>query len=216
MRNERRVLVVGSGGREQSIAQSLSNSATHVFIAPGNAGTNFLGDNVSNIDLHREDTAEIVDIVRKNDISMVIVGPESWLEKEIGDVLETEKIPAIAPQKDRAILELDKVYTRLKCNEWGVPQPKFAYFSKIEEALGFIRGNNLAEGVVKVSGPAMGKGVTVCNSANELESAIISAKKNFGKAADKILIEERLYGQEVSYIGICDGKTFLPFTPAMD
>lgn len=216
------VLIVGGGGREQAVAQEYAKLGyiPKIMIAQGNAGTELIPHDkdheILNVDLPHNDVADIVDIAKRENVSVAFIGSEEWLKQGIGDILQKEGIPAIAPPIDRAILELDKTYTREMCSQWGVPQPKYAYFSDTMEALAFVTGYNLQEGVVKVAGPALGKGVTVCSSQEELFDAIKTAKESFGSAADRILIEEKLVGREVSYIGLSDGETFVPFTPALD
>ena len=167
-------LVVGSGGREQAVAQEYAKLPyiPRIMIAPGNAGTEFIphakDQEVVNVPLPHNDVADIVDIAKREDVKIVFVGSEEWLKQGIGDILKEEGIRAIAPELDRAVLELDKTYTREMCSLWGVPQPKYAYFSNEREAMAFVVGHNLQDGVVKAAGPALGKGVTVCSSQEEL------------------------------------------------
>lgn len=219
---EKTVLVVGSGGREASITEHIAASfqVKRVLVAPGIADPDSIGlkhnKEVRNMGLPHNNVCDIIDICRRLGVSMVVVGPEAWLEKELGDVLAEEGIPAIAPQKNRAMLELDKAYARNKCSEWGIPQPKYEVFVDPQEAKIFIEQRNLQEGVIKVSGPALGKGVEVCETQEAMLNAVKNARARFGSAADKILWEERLTGIEVSYIVLSDGKTFMPLTPAMD
>jgi phosphoribosylamine---glycine ligase len=223
MNNLEKILVVGEGGREQAFADYLAQSPQvgEVLVAPGNPGTQDISKRLNkllrNINIPGGTVAEVMDIVTTQNVDRVIVGSEHWLGLGLGDALVEKGIPATAPPENRAVLELSKAYAREMCQMWGVPQPLFYTFTDSEKAVKFVENEwQLDEGVVKVSGEAKGKGVKVCDNKIEMLQAIREAKKIFGAAADTLLIEERLYGPEVSYIVITDGINFYPFPPAMD
>lgn len=222
MKKEATVLIVGSDGRSQALAYAVGNSphVDRVVIAPGNAGTEYLAKKIRKSILNKEivcgNVSGVMNLVREIKPDFVVVSPETWLEKGLGDALEEKNINAIAPPTDRAILETDKAWTREQCRKWGVPQPEWQMFSDTVEALNFVDSWEKQEGVIKVAGLATGKGVAVCDNKAEMIEAIRTAREKFGPAAEKLLVEERLYGHEVSYIGLSDGKDFYPLTPAMD
>lgn len=217
------MLVVGEGGREQAFADYLSRSLDvgEVLVAPGNPGTEDLAASaaipMSNVDIRGGGVGGVMDIVKEKNVDRVVVGPESWLAMGLGNALVEKNIPAIAPPENRAILEVSKADARLMCRTWGVPQPDFHAYTDTKKAIEFIRDGWSADtGVVKASGEAKGKGVKVCATKKEMIEAVTSVKRDFGTAADTILIEERLYGPEVSYIVISDGVHFYALPPAMD
>lgn len=216
------VLVVGSGAREQAIAHSLisDSSIETVLVAPGNPGSDFLSvstqRSVDNVPLPDNTVGNVMDIVAKHAVGLVVVGPEEWLGKGLGDALAEKGIPAIAPQQEQAQLELSKAHARELARQWGVPQPRYVIFNDPEVAALYIKTNEIQAGVIKVSGPALGKGVAVCQTQAEMLVALSQARAKFGAAANEILVEELLFGTEVSYIVLCDGENFVPFTPAMD
>lgn len=216
------VLVVGSDGRSQALAYAIGKSphVDRIVIAPGNAGTENLakrtGTSILNKAIAGNNVSGVMDLVKEIKPDLVVVSPETWLEKGLGDALAEENVAAIAPPKDRAILETDKAWAREWCRKWGVPQPEFQIFTGFREALNFLDTWENKDGVVKVAGLAAGKGVVVCDNKEEMRQAVRTAQEKFGAAADKILIEERLYGKEVSYIVLCDGKNIYPLSPAQD
>lgn len=222
MMSKEKVLIVGSDSRSQALAYAVGQSphVDKVVVAPGNPGTQNLAKRTGKLIINEEivggSVSGVMDLVREIKPDLVVVSPETWLEKGLGDALEEENVNAIAPPTDRAILETDKAWTRRECQKWGVPQPEWYVFSDPTEALSFIDSWEKDEGVVKVAGLAAGKGVTVCDTKEEMREALRTAKRKFGSAAEKILVEERLYGKEVSYIVLCDGQTIYPLTPALD
>lgn len=216
------VLVVGSGAREQAIARSLigDSSVGRVIVAPGNPGSDFLSIStqkfVDTVPLPDNSVGNVMDVIAERDVGLVVVGPEEWLGKGLGNALAEKGIPAIAPPQEQAQLELSKAHARELARQWGVPQPGYVIFNDPEAAALYIRVNEIHAGVIKVSGPALGKGVAVCQSQAEMLVALSQARAKFGAAANEVLVEELLFGTEVSYIVLCDGENFVPFTPAMD
>lgn len=224
MKNNETVFIAGNDSRGLALAYAVARSPLvgEVFIAPGNeAGSDYLTKRlrkpITSLPLLAGTVGEIMELVRKRQPDLTIASSETWLDMALGDALFAEGFAAVAPKKEVAMLELDKAWSRQVCQEWGVPQPEFHVFEDPGKAVEFIRNTWTREdGVVKVAGPVMGKGVSVCDSRSEMIAAVEAAKKKFGTAADKILIEERLRGVEVSYIALCDGENLYPLVPAMD
>ncbi len=218
-----KVLVVDAGGRGNAIAHAFSRSerVKEIFVAPGNAGSEFFPKckHVEEVPSIRA-IDEIVKFARKKEVDFVYIGPEEPLSLGLVDRLEEEGIPAVGPKKEDTILEASKCWCKDFLKRIGVPIPYYKNFENPDEAKEFAR-EMFEEGkkvVVKADGLAAGKGVFVCDSLDEAYFAIdeIMVKKRFGRAGDRIVIEERLYGIEVAFTAISDGKTVKPFGHAKD
>ncbi|MEM2727208.1 MAG: phosphoribosylamine--glycine ligase [Archaeoglobaceae archaeon] len=217
------VLIVDAGGRGNAIAHAFSRSkrVKKVFVAPGNAGSEFFenceiakidGKPISSI----RDIENIVKFAKKN-VDLVFVGPEEPLSLGIIDRLEEEGVMAFGPKKGQTILEASKCWAKDFMKSIGVPIPEYKNFDDPEKAKEFIKNSSGAI-VVKADGLAAGKGVYVCDSVEEALRAVdeIMIEKKFGSAGDKIVIEEKLVGIEVAFTALCDGKKALPFGHAKD
>ncbi len=224
-----KVLVVDAGGRGNAIAHAFSRSekVKEVFVAPGNGGS-YLFPKCKQAELNGKKIPsiraieEIVAFAKKSEVDLVYVGPEEPLSLGIVDRLEEEGIPAVGPKKDATILEASKCWAKDFMKKIGVPIPAYWNFDDPDEAKEFAReyyksnlGKNL---VVKADGLAAGKGVFVCDSLEEVLFAIdeIMVRKRFGEAGNRIEIEERLYGIEVAFTALSDGKHVVPFGHAKD
>ncbi len=220
-----KVLVVDAGGRGNAIAHAFSRSdrVERVYVAPGNAGSEFFekceqaklnGKTVSSI----RAIDEIVAFAKKAEIDVAYVGPEEPLSLGLVDRLDEEGIPAVGPVKKATILEASKCWAKEFMKSIGVPVPEFRNFDDPEEAKEYVK-DVFSDGiVVKADGLAAGKGVYVCDSIDEAIRAIdeIMVRRKFGDAGKRVVIEERLRGIEVAWTGICDGKTVKPFGHAKD
>src|SRR5260221_1624033 len=216
------VAVIGKGGREQALIRRIAQSphVGSVIAIPGNPGSEYISEEVDkpiiNIRLSNEEVPNVMEIIDRCRASLVIVGPDAWLAKGLGNALEKRKTAAIAPTKEAAQLETSKVFTRKLCQKLGIQQPRFADFETIQDAIDYINQNNMTEGVIKADGLAEGKGAIVCDSRKEMFEAIYALRRKFPEASQKFLVEERVYGQETSYIVLTDGKNYKTLPPARD
>ncbi len=206
--------VIGSGGREHAICEKIleSEKVKKLYCFPGNAGTNLIA---TNVDIKIDDFNKIKDFVIKNKIDYLIVGPEKPLVEGIVDFFQKHNIKIFGPEKIAAQLEGSKIFTKKICEKYKIPTAKFGIFDKSKEANFFLKTSNFPI-VVKADGLAAGKGVYICEN---LESAINAVEEIFnGKfgIAKKVLIEEFLSGEEMSYFIISDGITFKKFQTAQD
>ena len=208
------VLIIGSGGREHALCASCKKSEyiNKIFCAPGNAGTDLIAKNIS-IDIN--DFQEITHFVKKNEIEIVIVGPEKPLVDGIVDYLEKNNIKTFGPSKLASKLEGSKIFTKELCDKYNIPTAKFGIFKNSNDANNFVEKCHLPI-VVKADGLASGKGVYICNKRDEAEIAIKEIFNGKFGLTNEILIEEFLDGEEMSFFIISDGETYFPFGTAQD
>ena len=206
--------IIGSGGREHALCSSLknSNNINNIYCIPGNAGTSLIAENKS-IDL--KDFKQIKDFVKKNNIDIVLVGPEQPLVDGIVDYLERYKIKVFGPSKLASQLEGSKIFTKNLCKKYNIPTANFGIFKNSEDANRFLEKCNLPI-VIKADGLASGKGVYICNNRDEGLTAIKEIFEGKFGLAEKILIEEFLEGEEMSFFIISDGKNYKTFGTAQD
>ncbi|MFH1639829.1 MAG: phosphoribosylamine--glycine ligase, partial [Chloroflexota bacterium] len=211
-----KILIVGGGGREHALTWKIAQSpkVTGLFVAPGNAGTAQIAQNIN---VGAEDIEELVRLAQEKDIGLVVVGPENPLADGIVDLLKEAGIPAFGPDKAAAQIEASKIFAKELMQKYNIPCARSAGFSSYAEAKKYIEQQK-APLVVKADGLAAGKGVTVAHSTEEALSALsnIMEAKAFGKAGDRVVVEEFLSGREVSSLFFTDGKTIVPMVPACD
>ena len=209
-----KVGIIGSGGREHAICQSISksNKIDKIYCFPGNAGTERIAENV-NISL--ENFENIKSIILKNEIDLIIVGPEKPLVNGLVDYLEKFNIKVFGPNKLASQLEGSKIFTKEICKKFNIPTAKFSIFYNSEDAQLFLKKTKYPV-VIKANNLASGKGVYIPK--NE-EEACIAVEEifngKFGKA-NNLLVEEFLEGEEMSFFTIHDGKNFKIFETAQD
>jgi phosphoribosylamine---glycine ligase len=211
-------LIIGSGGREHTLAWKLAQSPLigELFIAPGNAGTAQTGTNVP---IGAEDVAGLLAFARERAIGLTVVGPEGPLAAGIVDAFEGAGLRVFGPTQAAARLEASKAFAKAFMQEAGIATGEAKTFSDHDAARAALRATPMTGGVViKASGLAAGKGVIVCETRDEAEAALqsIMQERAFGAAGDEVLIEERLEGPEVSLLAFCDGQTAVPMLPARD
>ena len=211
-----KILVVGGGGREHALCWKIKKSplVEKVYCAPGNAGIS----KVANcIDIEASDLEGLKDFAIKNRIDLTVVGPELPLTLGIVDLFEDNKLKIFGPDKAASELEGSKVFSKNLMKNYSIPTADYETFTDLNEALNWI---NEIQGpfVVKADGLAAGKGVIICNSVKEGESALksIIEDKAFGDAGNKVVIEEFLQGEEASIFVLTDGDKFILLEPSQD
>ena len=206
------VLIVGSGGREHALGWKISQNANikKIFFAPGNAGTS------QNVNIQASQIEELKTFAQQNNC-FTIVGPECPLANGIVDCFSEDGLDIFGPTKSAALLESSKGFAKQFMYENGIRTPRFQIFSDAEKAKDYVIKQK-RDLVIKANGLASGKGVVVCSSSAQAIDAIdnIMVKKLFGRAGDSILIEEKISGEECSFIVICDGKTIVPLSSSQD
>ncbi len=211
-----KVLVVGSGGREHCLAWKISCSplVDRVYCAPGNGGTSLLANNV---DISPSDIDRLLEFALEEKIDLTVVGPEAPLVEGIVDRFEEKGLKIFGPKKDVAMLEGSKVFAKRLMKKFGIPTADFEIFDDPYKAKDYVKKRGFPI-VVKADGLAAGKGVMVCKSKEEAFEAIerIMEKKEFGKAGEKVVIEDFLEGEEASLLIFTDGKKFLSLVSSQD
>jgi len=206
------VLVVGSGGREHALGWKLSQSkkVDQVFHAPGNGGTE------NNVAISVDDIDGLAEFASKNDC-FTVVGPEIPLAAGIVDYFKSKNLKIFGPTKKAAQLESSKIWAKNFLKKHKILSAPFEIFDEPNAAKEYVKSvsHNV---VVKVDGLAAGKGVIVCSNKDDAFAAIdtILIKKTFGDAGNKIIIEERIDGIEISYIALSDGDTAIPMASSQD
>lgn len=208
-----KVIVVGNGGREHTLAWKLlqSPSVTQVFCIPGNGGTAIL-KGCENLPLSAEDFDGIAKVALKEGVSFVVVGPELPLSLGISDRLQQDNIKVFGPTQIGAQIESSKSWAKALMDEAGVTTARSQLFSDAESAKAYVAQQG-APIVVKADGLAAGKGVTVATTVEEAQSAIVAL---FEGGFTKIVVEEYLTGEEVSVLALTDGLTVRSLLPAQD
>jgi len=216
------ILILGSGGREHAFALKLVESpkVSSVFVAPGNAGTHKIATNVA---ISPTDFSAIKEVVIKNNIKMVVVGPEAPLVKGIHDFFLADailnNIPVIGPKKDGALLEGSKDFSKKFMEKYNVPTAKYKSFTSknLEEGFSFLDTLEPPY-VLKADGLAAGKGVLILNDLEEAKEELkeMVSNQKFGDASSTVVIEEFLKGIELSVFVLTDGKNYKILPSAKD
>ena len=209
-----KIAILGSGGREHAIAFSISQSkkVKKIYCIPGNAGTSEICENVF-IDINNFE--EIRKFLIKNNIDLVIIGPENPLVDGIVDYLEKSNIRTFGPNRNASQLEGSKIFTKNLCKQYKIPTANFGVFENIKDSKIFLE-NSQYPIVIKADNLAAGKGVYICENFKESCSAVEEIFNGKFGDAKNVLIEEFLQGEEMSYFVISDGKTIKNFGTAQD
>jgi phosphoribosylamine---glycine ligase len=211
-----KVLVVGGGGREHALVWKIGQSpkVTKVYCAPGNAG---ISRHATTVPIAANQIEGLLAFALKEKIDLTVVGPEEPLTLGIVDLFESKGLRIFGPNQKAAEIEGSKVFAKEIMKKYRIPTASYGTFEDRDEAEAYVRGIG-APIVVKADGLAAGKGVVVCATEEEAIRAIeeIMKHKVLGKAGDRVVIEERLEGEEASYIAFTDGKTILPMASSQD
>ncbi|MGH7787124.1 MAG: phosphoribosylamine--glycine ligase [Candidatus Binatia bacterium] len=211
-----KILVVGGGGREHALVWKLRQSprVTQIFCAPGNAGIDELAQPV---DLEVTDVAGLVRFAAEQQIDLVVPGPELPLTLGLIDALRERGLRGFGPTRAAAQLEGSKTFSKELMRRDRIPTGFFSSFTDPDEAVRYVHEVG-APIVVKADGLAAGKGVMICETVAEAEQAIneIMRWKTFGEAGGRVVVEEFLAGEEVSFMAITDGDTVLPLASSQD
>src|SRR3990170_245000 len=211
-----KVLLVGSGGREHALAWKLSQSplVDRLFIAPGNPGSAMHGENVA---IPAEDIEGLKAFALREKIDFTVIGPELPLTLGITDAFNVAGLKVFGPTRAAAELEGSKAFSKELMVRYKVPTAFYKRFDESGPAKSYIETHK-PPFVVKADGLAAGKGVIICQTAQEAVEAVdlIMTEKAFGSAGKRIIIEEFLTGEEASFLAITDGTTVEPLAPAQD
>ncbi len=212
------VLLIGNGGREHALAWKLLQSPrlTQLWVAPGNAGTA-----AYNAPIAADDIPALVEFAKVNAIALTVVGPEAPLAAGIVDAFTAHGLRIFGPSRAAAKLEASKVFAKRMMRDCGVPTAMFEVFDDYNAALRFMHRLPFVSApayVIKADGLAAGKGVFVCDDLDKADQALtrIMIEREFGAAGDRVLIEERMNGPELSVLAFTDGKMITPMPPARD
>ena len=206
--------VIGSGGREHAICYKLKQSAKikKLICIPGNAGTQKIAENI------KEDISNfdgLYEIIKKQNIDIVIVGPEQPLVDGIVDYLSKKQVRVFGPDKFTSQLEGSKTFMKNLCKKNNIPTANFGVFNNFDSAYRFIKKNGTPI-VVKADGLAGGKGVSVCNSSEEAVKNTKEILDGKFKSSHQVVLEKFLEGEELSYFVIVDESSYLSFGSAQD
>ncbi len=212
-----RVLVVGSGGREHALAWKIAASprVSRVLAAPGSDGMRDVAEVFPSPSA--SDAAALLERVLEERVDLVVIGPEAPLAAGAADRLRAAGVPVFGPSAAAAQLESSKSFAKHFMQRHGIPTADFAVFEELDAARRHV-GSREGPCVVKADGLAAGKGVFVCDDAPAAERALaeIMGDRRFGEAGARVVIEERLRGEEASYYAISDGERVVTLAAAQD
>ena len=210
------VLLIGSGGREHAIAWKLAQSKdlTKLYIAPGNAGTAQCGQNVP---IGPDDIDKLLEFARQNGVGLAVVGPEDPLAAGLVDAFEATGIKAFGPSAKAAQLEADKAFAKQLMRSSSVSTAESRTFDRFSDAKAYIASRDEPV-VVKAAGLAKGKGVFVCDEPSDgiLAAEKVMCDKIFGPAGDRIIVEDKLLGEEASILAFVDGRNIYIMESSQD
>lgn len=211
-----KILLIGSGGREHSMARKFSKSSrvSKIFVAPGNGGT-ALEDKCENVLISGID--KLLAFAKENKIDLTVVGPEDPLTEGISDTFKAEGLRIFGPCKNGAMLEGSKSFSKEFMKKYEVKTAAYEVFDDAEKAMAYLYTVDYPI-VIKADGLAAGKGVSICETVEEGKKAISDFMLDdiFSGAGKRVVIEEFLEGVEASILSITDGKTIIPFISAKD
>ena len=211
-----KVLVIGQGGREHTLAWKLkqSNKVSEIFCAPGNGGM----ENIATcINIASDNHSKLLEFAKKERIDLVVVGPEQPLVNGIVDLFEKNNILIFGPTKKAAMLEGSKDFSKKICRKANVSVAEGETFTDFEDAINYLKDKNFPI-VIKADGLAAGKGVVIADTKSEAEEALkmMLLDNKFGSSGSQVIIEEFLTGYEVSIFAICSDESTVLLAPSQD
>ncbi len=213
-----RVLVIGGGGREHAMAWALARSerVSEVLVAPGNAGT-AREPKVRNVQVGAEDIPALVQMAREHQVAFTVVGPEAPLVAGVVDAFQEAGLRCLGPTADAAELEGSKAFAKAFMARNGIPTAAYESFDHLDAAQDYIREQK-APLVVKADGLASGKGVEVAATKDDamLAAERMLSGQAFGEAGRRVVVEECLQGEELSFIALVDGEDVLAMASSQD
>ena len=211
-----KVLIVGSGGREHTIAWSVAKSpkVDKIYCAPGNAG---IAEFAECVNIKAMEFDKLVAFAKENAIDLTIIGMDDPLVGGVVDAFESEGLRVFGPRKNAAIIEGSKAFSKDLMKKYKIPTAAYENFTDPDEAIKYLETAKMPI-VLKADGLALGKGVLICNTLEEAKEGVktLMLDKQFGDAGNEIVIEEFMTGREVSVLAFCDGKTIKCMTSAQD
>ncbi len=211
-----KILVVGGGGREHTIIKKLkeNKNCTEVYALPGNGGISL---DAKCVNIGAKEIDKIVEFAVENKIDYAVVAPDDPLVLGCVDALNAKGIKCFGPNKNAAIIEGSKVFSKDLMKKYNIPTAKYEVFDDADKALEYINDAPIPT-VIKADGLALGKGVIIAMTRDEAKQAIIDIMKDkkFGASGNQIVIEEFLEGPEVSVLSFTDGKVVVPMVSSMD
>lgn len=210
------ILVIGSGGREHALAWKLNNDGHQVYVAPGNPGT-ALEPGVNNVPIGVGELDALLGFAQKHAIQLTIVGPEAPLVAGIVDRFEAAGLACLGPRQQAAQLEGSKAFCKAFLQRHGIPTAHYGSFSEVAPAMAFLQQLGRPV-VVKADGLAAGKGVILTDDAAQAQAALeqLLVQGSLGEAGQQVVVEERLSGEELSFIALVDGEHILALASSQD
>ena len=211
-----KIMVVGGGGREHAIIKKLreSKAVTEIFALPGNGG---IAKDAVCVDIGAKDIEKQVAFAKENAIDFAVVAPDDPLVLGAVDALEDAGIPCFGPNKDAAIIEGSKVFSKNLMKKYHIPTAQYEVFTDMDAALAYLETAPIPT-VIKADGLALGKGVIIAETKDDAISAVRSMMEDkvFGESGSSVVIEEFLTGPEVSVLSFTDGNVVVPMVSSMD
>ena len=210
------MLVVGSGAREHALVWKCVQSelVERVYCAPGNGGTGGMGRNIR---IGAADVVRLVDFAKHERLGLIVLGPEAAVDAGVGDALRHAGFNVFGPNRGAGRIESSKAFAKDLMRRAGIPTAEYEVFTQPAPAKAWARERD-GRVAVKADGLARGKGVIVCDTAEEADKAIdaMMVEERFGRSGKKIVVEERLEGPELSLFAVTDGTDVVPLAPARD
>ncbi len=212
----KKVMLIGSGGREHALLKKLRENKEigEIFVLPGNGG---MKEEATLVPIGAKDIDGMVQFAKENSIDFAVVAPDDPLVLGAVDALEAIGVKCFGPKKDAAIIEGSKIFSKNLMKKYGIPTARYEVFYDVAPALAYLRTAPIPT-VIKADGLALGKGVVICTTREEATAAVVSMMEDgqFGESGKSIVIEEFLEGPEVSVLSFTDGNVVVPMVSSMD